>query len=85
MKSQHSDIKFYQTGQAYDFFSNVTDVGISFWLDGQLYQTRSTEAVFQGMKAYASNRSEAQKLFSNNQTPGKFLQDAGKKFNSQFS
>src|SRR5438477_343717 len=73
-------IKFYKTGEAYDFFSNVTYSPITINLNGKRYQAKSTEAVFQGLRALVSDTQAAEKLISDASGPGAHLQRAGQQF-----
>lgn len=69
-------IQFYLTGQPYDIFSNVTDVGLKINLNGREYQARSSEAVYQGTKAIA--HPQGRQLIEDRRAPGGFLQQAGR-------
>lgn len=74
-------IFFYKTGEAYDIFSNVTDIGFQMNIGGKQYHTRSSEAVYQGMKALSADSPQdktlAANFFADTKTPGAHLQTTG--------
>ncbi|CAN5368469.1 hypothetical protein BH10PSE19_BH10PSE19_19070 [soil metagenome] len=70
-----SVIQFYDTGAAHDIYSNVTDIGFAINLDGRLYTPRSSEAVYQGLKAI--DKPAGQHLIADTRIPGGFLQKEG--------
>lgn len=76
-------VKFYKTGEAYDFFSNVTYSPLNIVLNGKRYQSKSTEAVFQGLRALVSDPKSAEELILDVSEPGAHLQRAGQKFPKQ--
>lgn len=78
-------LKFYKTGKPYDIFSNVTDIGFSINIAGRDYNPRSSEAVYQGLRAYSSGKANAketaEKSFFNDQVdPGGHIQRNGQEF-----
>lgn len=75
-------ILFYTTGQDYDIFSNVTDIGFKIYINGKIYSPRSSEAVYQGVKGLTgpfTQRAEA--LIADQGNPGGWLQQRGKDLN----
>lgn len=75
------EIKFYTTGDQYDIFSNVTDIGFQINIGGVDYQPKSSEAVYQGVKALSApdtnDQAKAKKIFTDQRNPGKHLQEEG--------
>lgn len=78
-----SDLFFYKTGDSYDIFSNVTDVGFTITLNGKTYHPRSSEAVFQGCKGLTTDTKNAEALINNQDTPGFWLNQQGKELKAQ--
>ncbi len=75
-------ILFYTTGQDYDIFSNVTDIGFVINVDGKRYSPRSSEAVYQGVKGLTGPYTQrAEALIADTGNPGGRLQREGGKLN----
>ncbi|WP_131783315.1 ankyrin repeat domain-containing protein [Legionella gresilensis] len=53
-------INFTNNDRDYDIFSNVVELGIQFWLDGELYQSHSIEAAYQGIQGYIPFRGDSE-------------------------
>ncbi|OGV28101.1 MAG: hypothetical protein A3F18_04175 [Legionellales bacterium RIFCSPHIGHO2_12_FULL_37_14] len=70
-------IRFYTTGEDYDIFSNVTDIGFTINIGGNNYSPRSSEAVYQGVKALSSpnDKGRAESIFNDTKPPGRHIQE----------
>lgn len=74
-------IKFYESGQDYDIFSNVTDLPFRFKMNGIVYNPRSSEAVYQGLKGVIGGQfQQGINLINDQNQPGSHLQKKGRQF-----
>lgn len=73
-------IYFYRSGANYDIFSNVTDIRVECEISGKKYAARSTEALYQGLKAWVKSRKKAEALVLDQNPPGGYLQKKGQQF-----
>ena len=71
------EIWFYKTGEDYDIFSNVTDIGFTMNIDGEPCKPSSSEAVYQAVKCLSNGGASPK----DKEIAQKLLQQSGKQFN----